>query len=153
MPRDQFERLNECDYSISPCCGLCKKADFANHMTLWGSCTAHYLGNKDQPLSIHRMGKCGFGFTPDPEKIAIFLQAYGVLLRGESFWEDLAKCAEAFYINLEYQDDEDCPENCCWVVKSPFLPPDFNPAYMGRTEALKKAVQAIKAFHCKKTEK
>lgn len=153
MPKDHFERLGECDYGISPCCGLCEHAEFSSSIALWGLCKMKHFFSHDQPLNIHRMGKCDNGFKLEPERAAHFLQAYGVFLREEDFWEDLVKNAGVFHIGLRYEHDEDCPENCCWVAESPFLPPDFNPAQMRYEDALKEAVKAIKKYFQESNEK
>lgn len=151
MPdENKFKKLGEIGYAIYPCCGLCKHSDFVDSLALWGLCRlrTYQHGKHSDPtrnLGIHRLGRCASGFLLEPVRVAAYLQSYaGLLRRGDDF-EELLTDAQAFHISLVYHHDEDCPENCCWEATSPFLPLEFNGAQMGRTEALREAIKAIKA--------
>ena len=152
------EKMQEVDYAVYPCCGLCKHGKFKDNTAPWGTC--HYnrypSGRYDgtyTDLKIHRFGRCAYGFNEESAKPSMILQSFKPFMRRRDYFEDLLSSAWAFHIELIYHHDEDCPENCCWEAKSPFLPKGFNGAQLGRTESLQRAVEAILAYFKEEQEK
>ena len=145
LNKEKSAKLKDIGYAIYPCCGICKRGNFINNMALWGHCDLHFyrIGNAARPLGIHRLGRCNRGFVLDETAATTWFRSYLGLYREADDFEDLLSSASAFHIDLTYHHDEDCPENCCWKATSPFLPPEFNGAQMGRTEALRAAIEFI----------
>jgi len=150
--------MQEVDYAVYPCCGLCKNGKFKDNTAPWGTChiNRYPSGRRDgteTDLKIHRFGRCAYGFDGQSAKPSMILQSFKSYMRKEDYFEDLVGCAWGFHIELIYHHDEDCPENCCWEAKSPYLPKGFEALEMGRTECLQRAVEAIKAYFKEETEK
>lgn len=63
MDANKLKKLEDIDYTIEPCCGLCEAAVFSNDNTDWGVCVRHYYKHQkhtEEPrmLSINRYGSC-----------------------------------------------------------------------------------------------
>jgi hypothetical protein len=61
MDANKLQKLNDIDYTMLPCCGICQFADLSHDG--WGTCTKHTYKHKkhtgaERQLSITRYGSC-----------------------------------------------------------------------------------------------
>jgi len=65
MTTFNFERLKQVGFSVR-CCEVCIFSRFYEKKSSWGLCAKH--GSNEEPLRIHKLGRCRRGFKPDAKE-------------------------------------------------------------------------------------